>query len=233
MQLYDLAGKDAELRFSPYCWRAKMALRHKQLEVETLPWRFTEKDRIGPTRQGRVPVLVDGDRWLHDSWQIACYLDEAYPDRPALMATAAERAAARFVSCWSDLSLHAALRPLILMDVYQASAEKDRAYFRDSREKMLGMPLDKVCPDREVALQTFHRVLSPVESTLGEFDYLGGPAPNFADYVVFGSLQWANVVSPTDLLPGGSAVAAWFGRILELFDGYGRKARTVAKAAAA
>ncbi|MEC9368466.1 MAG: glutathione S-transferase N-terminal domain-containing protein, partial [Pseudomonadota bacterium] len=95
IKLFDLAGKDDALRFSPFCWRAKMALRHKGLPVEEIPWRFTEKDKIAQSGQGRVPVLVDGETWIHESWKIACHLDERYPDRPALMATAAERASAR------------------------------------------------------------------------------------------------------------------------------------------
>lgn len=233
MQLYDLAGSSEALRFSPYCWRAKMALRHKQLEVETLPWRFTEKDRIAPTGQGRVPVLVDGERWVHDSWRIACYLDETYPDRPALMATPGERAAARFLNFWADTTLHPALRPMILMDVYNAAAEKDRPYFRESREEMLGVPLEQACPDREAALRALHGVMAPLGNALGEFDYLGGDAPKWADYIVFGSLQWANVVSPEDLLPESPAIRNWFGRMLDLFDGYARRAPTVEKAAAA
>jgi hypothetical protein len=31
MQLYDLAAAEPERRFSPYCWRIKMALAHKGL----------------------------------------------------------------------------------------------------------------------------------------------------------------------------------------------------------
>lgn len=45
IQLYDLCGKD-DRRFSPYCWRTKLALKHKGLDFETVPWRMTEKDRI-------------------------------------------------------------------------------------------------------------------------------------------------------------------------------------------
>ena len=41
--MHDLAGADPALRFSPYCWRTRMALAHKGLAVETIPWRFTEK----------------------------------------------------------------------------------------------------------------------------------------------------------------------------------------------
>ncbi|HZT50556.1 MAG TPA: glutathione S-transferase N-terminal domain-containing protein, partial [Stellaceae bacterium] len=79
LQLYDLAAAEPDRRFSPYCWRARMALAHKGLEVETIPWRFTEKERLAPTGQGRVPVLVDGERWVWDSWAIAEYLEDRYP----------------------------------------------------------------------------------------------------------------------------------------------------------
>jgi glutathione S-transferase len=34
--LYDLAGADAERRFSPYCWRIRLAVAHKGMEVETI-----------------------------------------------------------------------------------------------------------------------------------------------------------------------------------------------------
>jgi len=37
MKLYDLAGAEDDLRFSPNCWRIKMALEHKGLTVETVP----------------------------------------------------------------------------------------------------------------------------------------------------------------------------------------------------
>ena len=39
--LYDLAGAEDDRRFSPYCWRIRMALKHKGLEFETLAWRFS------------------------------------------------------------------------------------------------------------------------------------------------------------------------------------------------
>ena len=38
-RLYDLAGADPDRRFSPYCWRTRLALAHKELPVETVPWR--------------------------------------------------------------------------------------------------------------------------------------------------------------------------------------------------
>ncbi|HYC13174.1 MAG TPA: glutathione S-transferase N-terminal domain-containing protein, partial [Stellaceae bacterium] len=64
--LYDLAGAEADRRFSPFCWRTRLALAHKGLAVETVPWRFTEKDALAPSKQGRVPVVVDGGKWISD-----------------------------------------------------------------------------------------------------------------------------------------------------------------------
>ena len=233
MKLFDLAARDDTLRFSPYCWRAKMALRHKGLGFETIPWRFTEKDVISQTGQGRVPVLIDGEQWVHDSWQIAEYLDRTYPDRPALMKTDAERAAARFMSFWCDLTFHLALRHLVLLDVLTHAAEKDQPYFRESREKALAMTLEEACADRDAALQTLIKTLAPAEATLKEMDYFGGAHPNFSDYVLFGSLQWPNVISGTIFVAPNSAIAKWFERILDLHNGFARAAPTVRDVAAA
>ena len=38
----------------------RMALAHKGLAVETVPWRFTEKDKLPQPNAGRVPVIADG-----------------------------------------------------------------------------------------------------------------------------------------------------------------------------
>lgn len=232
IKLFDLAGKDDALRFSPFCWRVKMALRHKGIEAEEIPWRFTEKDRIARTGQGRVPVVVDGDRWVHESWTIACYLDERFPDKPALMATTRERAAARFLNFWADTTLNPALRPLVMLSVFEAAADEDKAYFRKSREEMLGAPLEELCKDRATALANLHKTLAPVEATLGEFQCLAGDTPNFSDYIIFGSLQWGSVVCTDELLPRNSSISRWFDSMLDLFDGYARRSPTVTRSAA-
>ena len=65
--MYDLAGADAARRFSPFCWRTRMALAHKGLDVETIPWRFTDKQAIAFSGQGRVPIVRAGERSVFDS----------------------------------------------------------------------------------------------------------------------------------------------------------------------
>ena len=51
MKLYELAALEDDRCFSPYCWRIKMALAHKGLSYETIPWRFTEKAEIALSGQ--------------------------------------------------------------------------------------------------------------------------------------------------------------------------------------
>src|SRR5271168_4290542 len=110
--LYELAGADPERRFSPYCWRIRFALAHKGLDVEGVPWRFTETERLAFSGQGKVPVIVDGETVVVDSWVIAGYLEDAYPDRPSLFGGPAGRAHARFINAWADRVLHAAIARL-------------------------------------------------------------------------------------------------------------------------
>src|SRR5688572_4235874 len=152
IQLYDLAGAEDDRRFSPYCWRVKMALKHKGLEFETIPWRYTEKDAIAFSGQGAVPVLVDGGSAVHDSWDIALYLEQAYPSRPALFEGGESQALAQFFSHWSVRTLHPALLRIILPDLFGKLAEKDKAYFRESREKRFATSLEEFAKDPKKGL---------------------------------------------------------------------------------
>lgn len=224
LKMYDLAGADPLLRFSPYCWRTKMALAHKGLEVETIAWRFTDKDVLESSGQGRVPVLLDGDRVIHDSWDIACYLDEAYAARPALFGSADAKGAAFFVKRWTEAVVHPALVRLIIADIVKIIDPKDVDYFRGSREKALGARLEDYVADREAHLKALHAALTPLRLTVKDQPYLGGEQPFYSDYIVFGALQWARCSSPQDLLPEDDPVTAWFDRLAKLYGGLGAKA---------
>jgi glutathione S-transferase len=224
LKMYDLAGADPQLRFSPYCWRIRMALAHKVLPVETIPWRFTEKQALAFSGQGRVPVLVDGDRVVTDSWTIAGYLDEAYPDRPLLFGSADARGAALFIKRWCESQVHPALVRLIVADIVKVLHPDDVGYFRESREKALGASLEDYCAAQAESLAALRAVLLPLRLTVNDQPFLGGDNPSYADYIVFGALQWARCSSPKNLLAEDDPVTNWFARLLDLYDGLGAKA---------
>jgi glutathione S-transferase len=222
--LYELAGADPDRRFSPFVWRIRMALRHKGLTFAGVPWRFTETgvlQQLGAA--GRVPVIVDGGKTVHDSFPIAEYLDHAYPDRPSLFGSAEGHALARFVNSWADAGLLGQLFPMVVRDILDQLGPEDAAYFRASREQRLGAPLEQVVADREQRLPAFRQFLTPLRLTLGKQPYLAGTAPAYADYIVFGCFMWARNVSAFKLLAADDPVHAWRERMLDLYDGEARR----------
>ena len=70
LKLYELVGADESRPFSPFCWRTRMALAHKGLSAETIPWCFTEKEAIAPHQSDKVPVLLDGETSVVDPGQL-------------------------------------------------------------------------------------------------------------------------------------------------------------------
>ncbi|MFN7307750.1 MAG: glutathione S-transferase family protein, partial [Acetobacteraceae bacterium] len=148
IQLFELCGADPARRFSPYCWRSRLALAHKGLAVETIPWRFTEKAAIGAHGAQKVPVMLDNGRAIIDSWAIAEYLEGTYPDRPSLFGGAGGHALARFINAWGDAVLHAGIARLVVSDIVQHLTPEDAAYFVPDREKRFGLKLSEVTADR-------------------------------------------------------------------------------------
>jgi glutathione S-transferase len=224
IKMYDLAGAEPARRFSPFCWRIKMALAHKGLEVETIPWRFSDKAVIAPFNSERVPVIIDDGRAIADSWKIACYLDDNYPQRPSLFGGAPARAVARFINQWADTVLNGAVVRMVLIDVYDRIDAGDRAYFRESREKRFGTTLEAVCADRESRLAELRGLLEPLRQTLGAQPFVGGEAPLYPDYILFGAFQFARSASPFRLLEQSDPVNAWRERLLDAFGGLARGA---------
>ena len=222
-RLYDLAGADPNRRFSPYCWRIRLALAHKRLPIETIPWRFTEKAEIAPSGSKTVPVLVDGDRWIANSWTIANYLEDTYPDSPSLFGGAAARRLTRHYSSLAD-ALVTTIFPFIALDILERVADKDREYFRASREQRVGKTLEAFVANRDAGLAGFRVNLGPLRATLKTQPFFGGDEPLYADYALFGQFQWARCISPFALLEEGDPVKLWRDRLLDCFDGLARKA---------
>jgi glutathione S-transferase len=222
--MYDLAGAEPNRRFSPYCWRIKLALKFKGLEVETIPWRFSDKPVIAPYHSERVPVIVDDGRGIADSWTIASYLEDTYSERQSLFGGEHGRSLARFYNQWTDVILHGAVAPLVVSDIFQHLDSRDRDYFRTSREARLGATLEGVAARRADNLPTLRQVLEPLRQTLAAQPYLGGDTPLYPDFIVFGAFQWARSISAFRLLEPQDPIETWRQRLLNAFDGYARSA---------
>jgi glutathione S-transferase len=222
--MYDLAGAEPARRFSPYCWRTKLALAHKQLEVETIPWRFSDKALIAFAKWERVPVIVDQGKPVVDSWAIATYLEAAYPAKPSLFGGPAGLGLARFYNVWADTVLNPALSRFAMLDAYNHLAPADQPYFLRSRLERFGVTLEEYCKNREGRLPAFQQLLEPLRQTLAAQPYLGGDAPLYPDYIVFGSFMWSRCISPFRLLDSTDPVNVWRERLLNAFGAMARDA---------
>jgi glutathione S-transferase len=221
--MYDLAGAEEGRRFSPFCWRARMALAHKGLSFETIPWRFTDQDKLPAGSQGRVPVIVDDGRVVCDSWDIAEYLDARYPDAPALFDSPAAKGQARFIRYWAERVLQPIMAQIVTYDIFRHVDEKDKAYFRESREERFGKKLEEFGSNLDADLKALKTALGPFRQTVKEQPYLCGEQPAFADYIVFGAFQWARSISDKRLVPDDDPVHGWLQRMVGLFDGLGNQ----------
>lgn len=227
LTLYELAAADPALRFSPHCWKIRMALAHKGLEADCVPWRFTEKDKIAFSGQPRVPVLVDHGETISDSWKIALHLEAKYPDRPSLFGSPQAVALTQFVNSWADTELIPAIARTVVTDVYELIDEKDKAYFRRSREERFGTTLEAICADRPLRLAEFRRALQPMRQILKERDFLAGDKPAYVDYCVFGTLMWPRCIFAVDLIEADDRIFPWRERLLDAFEGLARRAPSI------
>ena len=220
--LYTLCGANPSQRFSPHSWKIVMALAHKGLDFDERPMPFTAIPAIENGFSATVPVLSDDGRLVRDSFDIALHLEETYPDRPALFAGQGGRALSRMVEGYVQMTLHPALSRIIIKDIHDCLAPEDQAYFRPSREQRLGRTLEEIEAGHGAELAALQPLLEPVRHMLKFQPFVGGAGPLFADYILFGALQWARVASPKHLLAVDDPVNVWFERCLDLHGGVGR-----------
>ncbi|HQT63450.1 MAG: glutathione S-transferase [Acidocella sp. 20-57-95] len=217
-KLYELASADTSVRFSPYCWRIKLALAHKNLSYETIPWHFTEKDEVAFSGTGKVPILIDGEAIIHDSQAIAEYLEATYPNGATLFNDPATRALTMLVKNWTELTLHPAIARLVVPNIHAMIAPKDQDYFRRTREAVFGETFEEMAAKHAQYLPAFQAALVPLRATLKTQQFIAGTGPAYADHIVFGALQWAKLTSPVPLLEADDPIALWMAALLA---GYG------------
>lgn len=213
MILHDLTAS-GDRRFSPYCWRAKLALAHKGLAYETNPLRFTDIGSLNPGGPRlTLPTLDDGETRVTDSWAIAEYLEAKHPASP-LFPTG--RAHARFIQGWAFQTLHPAALRVILMEVFNLLDEADKPYFRENREIRFGTTMEAFTADRPTHLQNFRQSLQPMRDALEAQPFLAGAAPAYADYIPAGVFLWAEAIDQTALLAADDPVCDWLDRVRPL-----------------
>jgi glutathione S-transferase len=225
IRLYELV-LDNGRPVSPYVWRIRYALAHKGITCETVPVGFTEIPATFAGRFKTLPVIEYGDTLMAESWDIAEYLDRAFPDRPALFNSPAELALARLTDAWFSAEIMRKMFGIYVLDIHNAARPEDRPYFRRTREERLkGARLEDHTADRASRLPALREALSPLRAHLSRFPYLGGAAPHYADYIALGTFLWVASVSTLPMLAHDDTLRAWLDRSFDLYGGLGRDPR--------
>jgi len=225
IQLWELRGRE-DRRYSLFSWRTRMALRHKELEFESTPVAMSDKATIAFSGGKTVPVIKDGDTVVRDSWRIAEYLEERYPDRPSLFGGAIGRGVTHTFNTWVDRAIVPAMMPVIVADVHERVDPVDEEYFRRQFEGFLKCTLEEARERAPQAHERLKRVLEPLEAALKRQPYVCGAAPAYADYILFSVVQWARIMSPRVIFDTSGALYGWRSRILDLYDAFARNVQT-------
>ena len=222
--LYDLQLASG-CTISPFVWATKYALKHKGFEIDVVPGGFTGiKERTGG-RSERLPVIVDDGQWVLDSWLIAEYLDEKYPDRPALFGGDSMKVLTKFLDGWLWTT---AIRPWFacyIKDYRDLSLPQDHEYVTHSRQAFLGgRKLEEVQAGREDRLPLVPSTLEPFRQLLRESPWLGGNQPNYADFRALAVFLWTASIATTPPLTEDDPLRDWLDRGFDLYGGLGRHA---------
>jgi glutathione S-transferase len=215
--LYELKGKKGR-RYSLFSWRTRMALRHKGVEFESLPVKLSDKESIAFSGGKTVPVIKDGETVVRDSWKIAEYLENRYPDAPPLFGGDIGRGVTHSFNTWVDRAVVPAMLRVIAADIHERVHPKDEEYFRRTMEKFL----EESRARRDEALVQLGRVLAPMQEACKRQPFIAGAKPAYADYVLFSVFQWARVMSPHELLGPEDPMCRWREQVLDLFGGFAR-----------
>jgi glutathione S-transferase len=226
IEFFELAGADPAVRFSPYCWRIRMALAHKGVAVRLVPWHFGDRKLPGGTKQ--VPVMVDDGEVIAGSSDIAFHLENAYQNGPSLFGGEGGEAHAGFIVAWTDTALIPALLPILAPDILALIKPSAQVEFREARERRIGMSFETARTRRPSLIAAAQKIMAPLRRAVQEAEFLGGAEPSYADYTVFGAFQWARCINGAELLEPEDPIAIWRDTILDLFGGLARNAKIAA-----
>ena len=220
LTLYELGGLD-DRRYSLFSWRARYALAHKGLTPEYRPVRISDKAAIAFSGQDKVPILVDGDKVIHDSFRIAQHL-EAQHGGETLFGGEIGQSMSRFFNSFVDRTIVPRLAPLIALDVTGILDAGDARHLRGVMEKAFGKTLEELAANRDKDVIALRRLLDPARAQLRAQPFISGSKPAYPDYILFSPLQWARITSPFPILEPDDALSAWRERMLDLYGGLGR-----------
>ena len=139
-----------QIPFSHNCIKVRVALERKGIpyEVQDIP----PNDRtqvLAASRQGLVPVLIDGTRTIVDSTEILLYLEDRFPEPRLIPSDPRARAECLVLEDWADRTFMALSRRIAYHTVLSTPGQIGRMFF--PRSSGLRLKIQETLARRVVA----------------------------------------------------------------------------------
>ena len=115
----------------------------------------------------------------------------------------------------------------LVADIYSVLNDRDKEYFRQTREPRIGCTIEQAASDFDASLKTFQTNLLPYQDYLKSNDFLSGESPAYSDYIFYGMFLWARATSEKKLIEDGDPINLWLERMDDLFDGLGTTVKLI------
>ncbi|KZT65264.1 hypothetical protein DAEQUDRAFT_677134 [Daedalea quercina L-15889] len=213
---YDIPSNLPVKAWSPSTWKTRYLLNLKGLPYRTEWVEYpdiagllksfalppTEPD--DPLLPYTLPAIYDPKtkRAVAESAVIAAYLDDEYPETPAVIPKETRAFHAAFQYAFRA-TVQSAIAPLFLPRQLPCLTPASQPYFRCTREQMFGAKMEDICPPSKWAMQwaEIERAFGVVAGWLdgasdGRVTFLGGAtsALSHADLSIAGWLLWMQFV---------------------------------------
>jgi glutathione S-transferase len=175
----------------PFSRKVRIVLREKELDAEleaVEPWRVSD-DLAALNPAAEVPVLLDGQRVICDSWAICEYLEETRSERRLMAPDPVERAEIRRLVAWFDGKFMREVTDLIW------------------REKVLKFAVNRDPPNSaavRVGVANLHAHLGYIACLFEQRNWLAGDHISLADAAAGAQLSVLDYLGdvPWDAHPG-------------------------------
>jgi glutathione S-transferase len=141
--------------------------------VNLMQGEHTQPDFLAINPAGKIPVLVDGGRVIHESVAICLYLADKYPDRQLVPSDCAERG-----DFWRWLLF--------------VTTELEQPLWRIARQTRLYPEADRSPGDVAVARREVQEMAAVFEAYMQGREFVAGSRVSVADFVTAWTLDWAN-----------------------------------------
>jgi len=216
--LYEHVAENGKV-VDPYSWRIRLALAHMEIRVKRVPislYKFREfflKEKLL-----YLPTIIDGERKIESSWEVANYLERNFPESPSLFGGEVGTHLAKFIHSWAEKNLLKHLYALIGQNIYEILELNDRPLFEDFLQDRYNLKCDLIKNQKDEKVLKFRQSLDPFRLTMLDRPFLSGEIPAYADYILYGPLKWAEEIYPGELIEGQDIIFLWKSRMDQLFS---------------